>query len=209
MKPTTSASASSVKSTLSSVPATCDDRANNELLGRLLKDLQRCAKRINWQKGSKLNSDECDDAVQVILLEFDKRNKEGLYDESRQTPIGYMYRQLQGEIDKRIRENEKVRYAESYYAETEEVADEMFIPADEIRRYKDAYQRKLYSIIWEELSESDRKIVELLEKGFSNQKIAEIMGISYGACTKRIHDMRKRLKTKLYQQGFRGLLARV
>ena len=211
MKTKTSASSSVAKSTNLTIPAPSTDAAYGEFLDKLKLELLKHAKRINWQKGGKLSIFECEDAAIEMLEEFDKRYKEGVYDSSRQTPVGYMYKYLQGKIQEMIRKKEQAMRVESEYAEKVEQADDLctFIPAAEISRSREEYLKKMYAILWDELSESDRKIVGMKAKGLKNQQIAEELGLNYGAATKRICILRDKLEAKLKANGYHGLLARV
>lgn len=212
MRATTSASASSVKSTLSFPPALCNELAYSKWCDEFLMYLTIMAKNMNWKRGNRLDTQECEDAAMHIFTEFDQEYRAGKYDKSISKPQTFKYKRLRDHITDLIREKDKIMRAKAGYAEEVNMADEMFatIPADEISRSKEAYQRKLYSIIRDELSESDRMILDLKIQGLKNQEISEILGCSYGSCTKRIHDFRERLKAKLYlHPEFRGLLARV
>lgn len=211
MKPTTSASASSVKSTLSFPPALCNELAYSKWCNSFLMYLTLTAKIMNQKSGGKLDTAECEDAAMYILAEFDQEYKTGIYDTSISKPQTFKYRRLRDHITGLIREKEKLMRAVSDYAETANMTDEMFtiIPAAEAARSREAYLKKLYSILMDDLSESERKIVEFKAKGLKNQQIAEKLGISYSACTKRISLLRDKLEAKLKANGYGGLLTRV
>lgn len=214
MRAATSTSASAVKSTLSFPPA-FTELAYSKWCNSFLMYLTLTAKIMNQKSGGKLDTAECEDAAIYILAEFDQEYKTGIYDTSISKPQTFKYRRLRDHITGLIREKEKLMRAVSDYAEsanmTENMTDEMFaiIPAAEAARSREAYLKKLYSILMDDLSESERKIVEFKAKGLKNQQIAEKLGISYSACTKRISLLRDKLEAKLKANGYGGLLTRV
>ena len=212
MRATTSTSASAVKSTLSFPPAFTDEPAYSKWCNSFLMYLTLTAKIMNQKSGGKLDTAECEDAAMYILTEFDQEYKTGIYDTSISKPQTFKYRRLRDHITGLIREKEKLMRAVSDYAEAANMTDEMFtvIPAAEAARSREAYLKKLYSILMDDLSESERKIVEFKAKGLKNQQIAEKLGIiSYSACTKRISLLRDKLEAKLKANGYGGLLTRV
>ena len=166
---------------------------------------------MNWKRGNRLDTQECEDAAMHIFTEFDQEYRAGKYDKSISKPGTFKYRRLRDHITDLIREKDKIMRAKAGYAEAANMTDEMFtvIPAAEAARSREAYLKKLYSILLDDLSESERMIVEFKAKGLKNQQISEKLGIRYSACAKRISLLRDKLEAKLKANGYGGLLTRV